>query len=197
MKSSSRRYLQFLFALLASCAASSPALAVNDPECVRLGILSTVGNSTSTQSFAETVKVLENVWQRRIELSYYDLDSLPQAVRDKKLDYFISNPGIFSHMQLLGQARHLATLKIAQADDPNFSLGGVFFVRSDDEQIRTFEDMRGKSALAVAPNAFGGLAVHLGEIRARGYDPEHFFASISYTGYPMQSVLGQGAACQG
>ncbi len=191
MKSSSRRYLQFLFALLASCAASSPALAVNDPECVRLGILSTVGNSTSTQSFAETVKVLENVWQRRIELSYYDLDSLPQAVRDKKLDYFISNPGIFSHMQLLGQARHLATLKIAQADDPNFSLGGVFFVRSDDEQIRTFEDMRGKSALAVAPNAFGGLAVHLGEIRARGYDPEHFFASISYTGYPMQSVFEQ------
>ena len=86
MKSSSRRYLQFLFALLASCAASSPALAVNDTECVRLGILSTVGNSTSTQSFAETVKVLENVWQRRIELSYYDLDSLPQAVRDKKLD---------------------------------------------------------------------------------------------------------------
>ena len=142
-------------------------------------------------SFAETVKVLENIWQRRIELSYYDLDSLPQAVRDKKLDYFISNPGIFSHMQLLGQARHLATLKIAQADDPNFSLGGVFFVRSDDEQIRTFEDMRGKSALAVAPNAFGGLAVHLGEIRARGYDPEHFFASISYTGYPMQSVLEQ------
>ena len=121
----------------------------------------------------------------------YLADSLPQAVRDKKLDYFISNPGIFSHMQLLGQARHLATLKIAQADDPNFSLGGVFFVRSDDEQIRTFEDMRGKSALAVAPNAFGGLAVHLGEIRARGYDPEHFFASISYTGYPMQSVLEQ------
>ena len=186
----SMRFFGFVFALLASCAAASDSFAASDAQTVRLGILSTVGDISSTRTFAETVKVLERVWKRRVELSYYDLDTLPQAVGDKKLDYFISNPGIFSHMQVLGQARHLATRKIARAEDPNFSMGGVFFVRNDDE-IRTFEDMQGKTALAVSPNAFGGLSVHLGELHDRGYDPEHFFDSISYTGYPMQNVIEQ------
>ena len=46
-------------------------------------------------------------------------------------------------------------------------MGGIFFVRSENTTIRTFEDMKGKTAVAVAPNAFGGYRVHLGELNAR------------------------------
>ncbi len=156
---------------------------------VRLGILSTIGELSSTEVFSETVQALKMAWGRNIELSYYDLDTLPEAVRRKQLDFFISNAGTFSHMQTQGLARHLATRKIREADDPNFSMGGIFFVRSENTAIRTFEDMKGKTAVAVAPNAFGGYRVHLGELYARGYEPETFFGSTTFTGYPMQSVF--------
>ena len=156
---------------------------------VRLGILSTIGELSSTEVFSETVQALKMAWGRNIELSYYDLDTLPEAVLRKQLDFFISNAGTFSHMQTQGLARHLATRKIREADDPNFSMGGIFFVRSENTAIRTFEDMKGKTAVAVAPNAFGGYRVHLGELYARGYQPETFFGSTTFTGYPMQSVF--------
>ena len=68
-------------------------------------------------------------------------------------------------------------------------MGGIFFVRSGNTTIRKFEDMKGKTAVAVAPNAFGGYRVHLGELNARGYEPETFFGSTTFTGYPMQSVF--------
>lgn len=156
---------------------------------VRLGILSTIGELSSTRVFSETVAALEQAWSRRVEITHYDLDTLPKAVINRQLDYFIANAGTFSHLQTQGLARHLATRKIAQADDPNFSMGGIFFVRADDTSIHTIEDMRGRTATAVARNAFGGLNVHLGELQARGFDPDHFFSSIVFTGYPMQNVF--------
>ncbi len=163
--------------------------AAAEPSVVRLGILSTIGEPSSTAVFADTIKALEKAWNARIVITYHDLDTLPEAVRAKRLDYFISNAGTYSHLQTLGLARQLATRKIQEADDPNFSMGGVFFVKSSSTAIRTFDDMRGKTAVAVAANAFGGYDVHLGEIKARGYDPERFFASTVFSGYPMQRVI--------
>lgn len=92
-------------------------------------------------------------------------------------------------MQTQGLARHLATRKIREADDPNFSMGGIFFVRSENTTIRTFEDMKGKTAVAVAPNAFGGYRVHLGELNARGYEPETFFGSTTLPDIPCRASL--------
>lgn len=69
---------------------------------VRLGILSTIGELSSTEVFSETVQALKRAWGRNIELSYYDLDTLPEAVRRKQLDFFISNAGTFSQMQTQG-----------------------------------------------------------------------------------------------
>lgn len=54
---------------------------------VRLGILSTIGELSSTEVFSETVQALKRAWGRNIALSYYDLDTLPEAVRRKQLDF--------------------------------------------------------------------------------------------------------------
>ena len=47
---------------------------------VRLGILSTIGELSSTEVFSETVQALKRAWGRNIELSYYDLDTLPEEI---------------------------------------------------------------------------------------------------------------------
>ena len=167
----------------------APSARYEQPQAVRLGILSTIGELSSTQVFAETIEALQKAWNRRVEITHYDLDTLPQAVVERRLDYFIANAGTFSQLQTQGLARHLATRKIARADDPNFSMGGVFFVKSDNTAIREVEDMRGRPATAVARNAFGGFNVLLGELLARGFDPDDFFGSIVFTGYPMQNVF--------
>lgn len=51
----------------------APRLTTEGP--VRLGILSTIGELSSTEVFSETVQALKMAWGRNIELSYYDLDS--------------------------------------------------------------------------------------------------------------------------
>ena len=68
----------------------------SDTAVVRLGILNTIGELSSSRIFADTVRSLEQAWDCKIQVSYYDLDTLPAAVHDKKLDFFIANAGTFS-----------------------------------------------------------------------------------------------------
>ncbi len=155
---------------------------------VRIGILNTVGKTKSMGIFSTTLDRLRESLERPIEVSYYDLHTLPEALRAGKLDFFITNAGLFSSALSEARGSHLATLKIREARDPNESMGGIFFVKNTSPH-RTFEDIRHQTATAVSDSAFGGYFVPLGELIRRGYEPERFFQSVFFTGYPMQNVF--------
>lgn len=166
---------------------STAALCMPEPS-LKIGILATVGRLQSLDTFSGTLAQLEKSLDHPIEVAYYDIDGLRRAIDEHELDFFISNAGFFSTAQSSAKARHLATLKIKEALDPNKSMAGVFFVKSD-SRVQTIEDMKHRSAAAVTPTAFGGYFVPLGELAARGQNPERFFSSVVFTGYPMQLVF--------
>lgn len=187
-----RNNMQKRFVLLIAVAASffsTTAFCTPEPS-IKIGILATVGRLQSLDIFSGTLDRLEASLDRPIEVAYYDIAGLKHAVDAHELDFFISNAGFFSTAQSCAKARHLATLKIKEAVDPNESMAGVFFVRSD-SRVQTIEDMKHRPAAAVSPTAFGGYFVPLGELAARGQNPERFFSSVVFTGYPMQLVFDE------
>ncbi|MEG1969403.1 MAG: PhnD/SsuA/transferrin family substrate-binding protein [Burkholderiaceae bacterium] len=159
---------------------------------VRLGILATLGLGDTRAAFAATVLRLKaSLGDRPLELSYYDLPGLERAVLDKRLDFFIANSGFYAAVEPAAHARHLATLKIPQADDPNRSMASAFVVRADRADLRDVPDLAGRSVMAVAPTAFGGYQIALGELKRRGHDPESYFGRLGFSSYPMQNVLDE------
>lgn len=159
-------------------------------ETIHLGILNTSGNKAENVLYAETASVLKDKLKpRNVEVSTYDLPGLEKAIAAGKLDFFISNPGFY-----VSSRQKLDTTALASQSNqffvrPDRALGSVFVVPKQNSNIFSLRDLRGKSVCAVAPNAYGGLYIALGELNRRGFDPDKFFSSVHYSGYPMPKVL--------
>jgi len=159
-------------------------------ETIHLGILNTSGNEAENVLYAETACVLKDKLKpRNVEVSTYDLPGLEKGIADGKLDFFISNPGFYVSSRQKLDTTALASQSNQFFGRPDRALGSVFVVPKQSSHIYSLRDLRGKSVCAVAPNAYGGLYIALGELNRRGFDPDKFFSSIHYSGYPMPKVL--------
>lgn len=159
-------------------------------ETIHLGILNTSGNEAENVLYAETASVLKDKLKpRNVEVSTYDLPGLEKAIAAGKLDFFISNPGFYVSSRQKLDTTALASQSNQFFGRPDRALGSVFVVPKKSSHIYSLRDLRGKSVCAVAPNAYGGLYIALGELNRRGFDPDKFFSSIHYSGYPMPKVL--------
>lgn len=159
-------------------------------ETIHLGILNTSGNEAENVLYAETASVLKDKLKpRNVEVSTYDLPGLEKAIAAGKLDFFISNPGFYVSSRQKLDTTALASQSNQFFGRPDRALGSVFVVPKQSSHIYSLRDLRGKSVCAVAPNAYGGLYIALGELNRRGFDPDKFFSSIHYSGYPMPKVL--------
>lgn len=159
-------------------------------ETIHLGILNTSGNEAENVLYAETATVLKDKLKpRNVEVSIYDLPGLEKAIAAGKLDFFISNPGFYVSSRQKLDTTALASQSNQFFGRPDRALGSVFVVPKQSSHIFSLRDLRGKSVCAVAPNAYGGLYIALGELNRRGFDPDKFFNSVHYSGYPMPKVL--------
>lgn len=159
-------------------------------ETIHLGILNTSGNEAENVLYAETACVLKDKLKpRNVEVSTYDLPGLEKAIAAGKLDFFISNPGFYVSSRQKLDTTALASQSNQFFGRPDRALGSVFVVPKQSSHIFSLRDLRGKSVCAVAPNAYGGLYIALGELNRRGFDPDKFFSSIHYSSYPMPKVL--------
>lgn len=76
----------------------------------------------------------------------------------------------------------VATLITDLQPNPNTGVATTFLVRADEENIKTIADLKDKRLSASYASAFMSYRTGLGEIAVRGYDPEHFFSDIHFTG---------------
>ncbi len=159
-------------------------------ETIHLGILNTSGNEAENFLYSETASVLnDKLKPRNVEVSTYDLPGLEKAIAAGKLDFFISNPGFYVSSREKLDTTALASQRNQFFGRPDRALGSVFVVPRLNSNVFSLRDLRGKSVCTVAPNAYGGLYIALGELNRRGFNPDSFFSSIHYTGYPMPKVL--------
>lgn len=168
-------------------------------ETIHLGILNTSGNEAENVLYTETASVLKDKLKpRNVEVSTYDLPGLEKAIAAGKLDFFISNPGFYVSSRQKLDTTALASQSNQFFRRPDRALGSVFVVPQQNSNNFSLRDLKGKSVCAVAPNAYGGLYIALGELNRRGFDPDKFFSSIHYSGYPMPKVLEdlRGGKCE-
>ena len=156
-------------------------LAAEEP--VVIGVLAHRGPEQVLRDWLLTANYLSEVLPEwRFEIVPLGFDEVRGAVAEQRIDFLLSNPGIYVEMERDFHATRIATQKILGSDGRGHAyFGGVLFSRSD-QPLTGIPQLRGKALMAVDPTSFGGAIVVLRELREAGYKPDKVFSHISYGG---------------
>lgn len=157
-------------------------------QTLRLYYLTLTQENPDSRLIERTVEVLSNVLSYRVDVHPVNLDEMHAAYSARRGDIWISTSGFFWEVHA-GGASTIATMATPEAPNPNEAIAGAILVHKDRRDLRNLEDLRGKRAVTTSVQAFMNAQTSLGEIAARGYDPEDFFAEIREIGRPMRGVL--------
>lgn len=166
----------------------SPAWGASTP--VTVGVLAYQGADRAEAEWRPTARYLDRALPGHVfRLEFLDLSGMRRAVRDKALDFVITNAGNYVELEATFGISRIATLESTTGVDPGRAVGSVIVTAANDTAIRTLDDLKGKRLAAVAPDAFGGFEVARRELARHGIAPFTDLASLRFTGFPMEQVL--------
>ena len=122
----------------------------------------------------------------------FETISAINAARDVKRlhpDFLILPSGLYLTLAQTNDLRLLATRKRSEAADPSRGVAAAFVVREDRTDLQSLADLEGVRIAAGTPYSVDGWLAALGEIQARGYDPEHFFSETIFLQFPFPDIV--------
>jgi ABC-type phosphate/phosphonate transport system substrate-binding protein len=155
------------------------------PEKVlRIGILAKLGSEEGIKMWAPVGEYLtKHVPPYTFEIVPLAFNEIHLSVRRRTIDFILTNPKFYMELESLYGLGRIATLNNVLAQGRTSSLfGGVIFTKSSRGDIRTYQDLKAKSFMAVDKLSFGGWQVSLCEFKHNQIDPNKHFSSISFGG---------------
>jgi two-component system, LuxR family, sensor histidine kinase TtrS len=137
----------------------------------KIGVLAKGGDIRVITQWSEHGKYLSKTVGGNFSIVPLNFTAVDDAVKEKKVDFFLVNPAIYVEMAEKYGAKALVTM-INRIDGKGlYQFGGVLFTRKD-SPIETLEDIKGKKFGFVKRNSFGGLHAALYTLVSQGIDPE-------------------------
>jgi diguanylate cyclase (GGDEF)-like protein/PAS domain S-box-containing protein len=174
--------LRVLFLILGICLSA----AAHSESAVRVGILS-----------YRTLDITERQWQplaaylhqripehqfQIIPLYFPDLD---KAALNGQLDFILTNPEHYILLRQVTGGTAIATLMPMAEGHPVNQFGGVILVDAKRDDIKTLQDLNGKSVASPSAESFGGFIMQQWELYKLGVRPKHFL----FVGMPQDKVI--------
>lgn len=176
----------FGLALLVSALAIGTAAA--EPP-IRVGVLAYRGGDHANAVWEPTVRYLAaRLPGRGAVMVPLDLPGMDAAVRDHAVDFVLTNTGNYVELEARYGVTRIATLHSSRAGPSGAAIGSAIVVRADRNDLRTLGDLKGKTLLAVDPDAFGGFQVAWGELQKAGVDPFDDLRELRFSGFPLDRI---------
>ena len=109
-------------------------------------------------------------------------DDVDPAIETGKVDFFLVNSSMFVTAKVKFGATAIATMINSRQGQPLKSFGGVVLTTAENDAINNFEDLKGKTFMAVKQSSFGGWQMAYKEILDAGIDPKRDFAKLEFGG---------------
>ncbi len=157
---------------------------------VKVGVLANRGNEQCRKRWEPTMHYLtKKVAPHKFELVPLSFEQIIPAVRDGKVDFVICNSGIFVDIEAMYGVTGIATIKTKIKNGYYTVFGGVIFTRSDNQSIKAFHDLKGRSFIAADRDSLGGWQVQWREFKRAGIDPYQDFKSLRFAGQHDAAVF--------
>ena len=150
---------------------------------IKIGVLSHRGDQFTLNAWNPTAAYLTNqLPDYDFEIIPLDFDEVDAAVRENQVDFILVNPGIYVNLEYRYRVTRLATMYNLRGKKAYKMFGGVIFTRRDRNDIKTLEDLRGKSFMAVDATSLGGFQMAWRELNVIGINPYEDFSRLDFGG---------------
>lgn len=157
---------------------------------VTVGVLAYRGEEKAVDRWQATITYLDSrITDRKIHLLPLSLDQVENVIKNKEIDYLISNTGNYVQLENKYGISRIATLINKRLGKESTQFGAVIFTRADRHDINTLRDLRGKTFVGVDRDAFGGFQMAWRELQDLGIDPFTDLSQLHFSGFPINKVL--------
>jgi diguanylate cyclase (GGDEF)-like protein/PAS domain S-box-containing protein len=184
-----RRLFLYFVLLVCTWLGASQSVAFAD-DAVRIGVLA---YRPKVQAMAQwrplAVALKRAIPERDFLIQVYDLPELEAAVASRQIDFVLTNPGHYVVLtRRVGLQAALATLLMDEGGQEVAALGGVMFVKAEDNSVASLGDIKGKSIAAVSRDSLGGYQVQAFELLRAGVDVARD-NKLSFMGLPHDKIV--------
>jgi two-component system sensor histidine kinase TtrS len=180
-----------IFFLLSSVSLWAKTQVAGQTPFVKIGVLSHRGDTKTIKMWNPTANYLiAKLPQYDFEIVPLDFDEVETAVKQATVDFILVNSGIYVNLEAQYSVTRLATMINLRNDVAAYStFGGVIFTRSDRGDIKTLQELKGKSFMAVAETSLGGFQMAWRELNAKNIDPYSDFSNLEFGGIHDDVVM--------
>lgn len=156
---------------------------------IRVGVLAYRGGDHANAAWEPTVRYLAGRFpERGADMVPLDLPGMDAAVQARTVDFVLTNTGNYVELEARQGVTRIATLRSSRAAASGAAIGSALIVRADRTDIRDLGDLRGRSVMAIDPDAFGGFQVAWGAMLTAGVDPYRDVKDLRFSGFPVDRV---------
>lgn len=156
----------------------------------RIGVLAFRGAEKAHKRWDAIAEYLSRqIEGHQFQIQTYDLEGMDQAVANQEIDFVLTNPGNYVRLETLFRATRITTLSNIYHGKSYTIYGAVIISRTDRDDIKNLQDLRGHSFMAVSERAFGGFQMAWYELSLKGIDPFRDFSGIKFSGFPQDQIV--------
>ncbi len=148
-----------------------------------IGVLSTQEKSKCIHQWQATALELnDKIGGVHFTILPINYDEVRDVVKNKRIDFLLSDPGIYVGTEIVYGTERIATLKTSRYWKGYPFYGGVIFVLSSRSDLRNLSDLKSKKFAAPHPLSFAGWLAIKREMLHQKITPERFFSSLQFPG---------------
>jgi C4-dicarboxylate-specific signal transduction histidine kinase len=168
----------------------SASAQLNEQVEVRIGVLAFRGHEQAMARWQPMADYLNRgLPDFNFEIIPLNLQQVSKATAAEEIDFVLTNPGNYVLLEHDYGASRIATLKRHWMGHDYSRFGAVIFTRRDNPDIKSLEDIKGHSLMAVNAQAFGGFQMAWRELKKVGVDPFKDLADLRFTGFPQDNIV--------
>lgn len=153
-----------------------------------LGVLAHQGNKRAVEKWYPLTEYLNNNLSKHlITIVPVNLKDLESMVSRGRLDFILTNSGHYVNLREKFPMQALASLRNKGNGQSLDHFGSVLFTQRGRSDIRSFQDLQGKTLAAVSRQAFGGFQTVIHEMRQQGMQPLKTINMV-YLGFPQDQI---------
>ncbi|MCU7837543.1 MAG: PhnD/SsuA/transferrin family substrate-binding protein [gamma proteobacterium symbiont of Taylorina sp.] len=183
--------LIFIFIFSSSAIQANTGKVINQTVNVhKIMVMAHKGNEKALKKWTETANYLtQNIPGHQFELVLKDWVGMRDYMKSGKADFILTNSGMYVEFEAEYGVKRLVTLKNRRFNKVVPHFGSVIIKRSDRNDIKTIDDLKGKHLIISSHKAWGGWQLGWWEMLQQGFDPYTELGKLSVSKSHIKSVM--------
>lgn len=149
---------------------------------VKIAVISNHGYAQSITRWKPTAAYLtREIPDFSFSIIPLDPAQFESAVNDHAVDFIISCPSLYIKLEVLYAATRIATMKTLYAQGPTHVFAAVLLCRSDRDDLRDFQDLRGQRLLGLHGQDCTTWHIACSELLQHGLNVNEDFAEVRFS----------------